>query len=140
MNEIPPEEPIGTAQIGEPFAMEGPARADLRTTPIRVHIGERLIDHPEHWELGVGRRGDREVWGLVYGGAMTHMCYDPTYAPPAEAVAKVREFGWWYFDAGRELRVRVEDLEEAFKILKVLDHREATSTSGMFGGDPDEPV
>lgn len=140
MNEIAPEEPIGRAQIGEPFVMEGPARADLRTTPIRVHIGERLIDHPEHWELGVSRREAREVWGLVYGGAMTHMCYDFVHAPPAEAIVKVREFGWFYFDAGRELRVRVEDLEEAFKILKVVDPRDTAITSGMFGGDPDEPV
>jgi hypothetical protein len=96
-----------------------------RSVPIRVYAGEQAVTLPELWRLGTAWRWGKDVWGLEYAGRMTHMCYDASYAVPAEALEKVRKFGWWYFDAGNELRVKVEDLEAGFKALGLLDKERA---------------
>lgn len=141
MTEPGPEEPIGVAQLGEPVHVENDS--DLRTVPIRVYIAGKPVEHSHLWELGVRRRGDIEIWGLVYGGTMTHMCYGTDHAEPTEALAKVRSqnHGWWLFDWGRELGVRIDDLEVAFRTLKLIPTGpDSTIHSGTFGGSPDDPA
>lgn len=92
-----------------------------RSVPIRVYAGEQPVTLPELWRLGTAWRWGRDVWGLEYAGRMTHMCYDVRYAPVIGAIEKARVTGWWYFDVGNELRVKVEDLEAGFEALGLLD-------------------
>jgi hypothetical protein len=90
--------------------------------PIPLFDGVLRVKHEHLWGLGYEvASGYGPIWGLFYAGRRTQMCYGADYAPPAEAVAKVREFGWWYFDAGRALRVKTPDLEIAFGRLGLLD-------------------
>lgn len=118
-------DPIGTATFG---AEPDEPQQESRSVPIAVYIGEALSSGGALWTLGITSRNETQVWGLEYAGRMTHMCYDTNHAPPAEAVVKVRErgFDWWYFDVGRELRVKMDDLEAAFKLLGLLDETPAS--------------
>lgn len=84
--------------------------------PVPVWQNGKLTE--DRWGLAVDI--GRDVWGLAWDGQLTHMCYSFEGAPPAEAVERVREGGWWSFDVGRDLRVSVGDLERAFRELGAL--------------------
>lgn len=93
-----------------------------KSVPIQIYIGENAVNPQIDWKLGIWTYGTeaREVWGLIYYGGTTQMCYGMDYAEPYSALADVksrfsRDVPIWLFDVGRNLGAKIEDLEAAFK-------------------------
>lgn len=90
-------------------------------TPVAVYI-KKIKDEDSCWSIGKWEyTPDRYVWGLMYNNTPTHMNYGFDYAEPTNAVKQARkrhpDFPWWSFDAGRQLYVKLDDLEAALKKL-----------------------
>lgn len=97
-------------------------------TPVPVYQNGKPVG-PGFWSLAVDAVAGRTAWGLAYCGRLTHMCYDVRDIPPATAVQRVRDYGWWTFDVGHDLRVKVEDLEGGFRALGMLPLRHGGAVS-----------
>lgn len=75
---------------------------------------------PEAGEVGVNRDGT--VFGYVSRGALSLMSYslDSTFVP-AEVIATTRERGGlFFFDFGNDFTISADELERAFRELRLL--------------------
>lgn len=103
----------------------------MRTVPIAVYIKDELVSKGSNYELGLWtetyQNGERHIWGLVYEGYRTQMCYSLPYAKSLKAIEERRQryerdpnINWlcWFFDVGRKLYVTLTALEEGLGNLR----------------------
>lgn len=98
--------------------------------PVPVYSNGKLLERQELWSLGLwtvattttlGSPRERVSWGLLYADTPTHMCYEATPGMPHganQAIVVSGQTGWWTFDVGRDIRVKVIDLIAAFIELR----------------------
>jgi hypothetical protein len=103
-------------------------KPEIRQVDIVLHgkDDETITDY----RAGVWSAGDREIFGLTYGGSETHMCYGLDYFKPPEVLAERQHEGHerFYFDAGgngRPVYADRDELERAFKALGLIDDASA---------------
>lgn len=99
----------------------------LKAIPIQVYSKGETIVNTRSWSLGHWKYSENRpaVWGLLYMGYPTQMCYGIDYAVPKECIAKLDSYdppeSDWYFDAGAKLTVKKEDLKLGFEELGIWD-------------------
>lgn len=99
------------------------------STPIQIYIKDRPKTMRDTWQLGIWDYTEKtKVWGLVFDGKCTHMCYSLIDSPPLPAITERRKkfeldpdpiWLCWYFDVGRGLNVTLDDLERCLAELGI---------------------
>lgn len=121
-----------------------------KAVPIDVY-GKGEYFGPE-WVLGIWEfTENRPQWGLMYFNQPTLMSYGLEYAKPQDAVEKLEHRKFvngeeianpdtdWYFDAGRKVTVKKDDLERAFKELDIWNWNDKDKCHWCMSGRIDCP-
>src|SRR5262245_24108277 len=74
--------------------------------------------------VGITKRGDREVFGLYYGGTITHMCYGLDYFDIQELLSRPKhinktrslKYDFFYFDAGISMSEKRISMSELIRV------------------------
>lgn len=105
----------------------------MKTVDIDVYIKDILQPKRDGWQLGLwvhdSKEDTQKIWGLGTDGWPTHMCYRWPQDNAKEIIDRHKQhdndgdLSWhrWYFDVGRRLYVKDDDLEEACKKLGIWE-------------------
>jgi hypothetical protein len=92
----------------------------FRASPVPIALFSETSPAPGKWELGlwqVSATDHRLVWGLLYNGETTMMCYEYNSTSGVDVLA--RKGDNWVFHVGSDLKVKISDLEKAFQMLGI---------------------